>query len=276
MPGTYIDAFSFTSGPKFCNEVSLEIFPPSFDVASDIRPSYLVTREIHAHCSLPQQMTGKFVLLARDTSYHDITERQTILKSPFFHVLDLVLPFPDAFASREFLYATYIHAVHASTIISEQSSKRPSHHLTSIHHADCMAEESISIWQYGVVDTEVLQYLDHSQRCAWQDALLCLCIVEKPDVLIHVENISVTQTLNIFGNIDYLLQILILSAAEYRIVDNYPVNSLISIGRNQRLLNLVFIHLAECISEATIRGRKISPTIPQLAKTVARTTKAGS
>jgi hypothetical protein len=221
-------------------------------------------------------MTRKFVLVARDTSYHDITERQTILESPSFHVLNLMLPFPDAFTSSELLYASYIHAVHASSIVSEQSSKWPSHHFTSVYHTNRMAEESISIWQYGVVNTKVLQYLDHSQRCARNNALLCVRVVEKPDVLIHVEDISVTQTLNIFGNIDYLLQILILSIVEYRVVDNYSISGLISVGRNQRLLNLVFVDLAECISEATVRGRKISYTIPGPATVVAITIKNGS
>jgi hypothetical protein len=116
-----------------------------------------------------------------------------------------MFPFFDAFASSELLYTGNIHTIYTCSIIGEKSSQRPPNHFTSVHHTYSMAEESIPIWQYGVVDTKVLQDLDHSQRCAREYALLCLGVIEKSDILIHVEYVSMAKTFDILGDIDDLL-----------------------------------------------------------------------
>jgi hypothetical protein len=75
MAGTYMDAFSFTSGPKFCQQVSLTARDTANRVDNSKVP-HLFRREIDAYSSFSQQVTREFVLMARDTCYHDITKRE--------------------------------------------------------------------------------------------------------------------------------------------------------------------------------------------------------
>jgi hypothetical protein len=49
--------------------------------------------------------------------------------------------------------------------------------------------------------------------------------------LIHVEDVAVTESLDVLGDIDDLLQVLVLSIVEDGIVDNDSVNLAIGICR---------------------------------------------
>jgi hypothetical protein len=79
IAGTYIDAFSLTSGPKFCSVVSLPLLLKLVCMPDQIRASHLFAREIDADGSLPQQVGRKSILLTRDTTYHHVTKWQTVM-----------------------------------------------------------------------------------------------------------------------------------------------------------------------------------------------------
>src|SRR6186713_1739728 len=90
-----------------------------------------------------------------------------------------------------------------------------------------MPKQSVSIWEDCIIYSQMLEGLYHGQRGAWKDTLLKPVWVQKPNILIHVENISVTKAFNILTHIDYLLQILILSIVEDRIVHDDTINRII-------------------------------------------------
>lgn len=117
-----------------------------------------------------------------------------------------------------------------------------------------MTEQSVSVGQDGVVDVQILEDLNVGQRCAGQDALLALGFrVKEADVLVHVEDVAVAETLDIFGDIDYLLQVLVLAVVEDGVVDNDAVNVGVGVGIDNLFLDVVAADFAEGILESTVK-----------------------
>lgn len=118
-----------------------------------------------------------------------------------------------------------------------------------------MSEETVSVRQDGVVDVEVLEDLDVGQRGAGQDGLLALGFaVQEADVLVHVEDVAVAQALDVFGYIDYLLQVLILAGAEDGVVDDYAVDVVVGVCVQDGLFNVIAGHLAHGVLETAEEG----------------------
>lgn len=118
-----------------------------------------------------------------------------------------------------------------------------------------MSEETVSVRQDGVVDVEVLEDLDVGQRGAGQDGLLALGFaVQEADVLVHVEDVAVAQALDVFGYIDYLLQVLILAGAEDGVVDDYAVDVVVGVCVQDGLFDVVAGHLAHGVLETAEEG----------------------
>lgn len=95
--------------------------------------------------------------------------------------------------------------------------------------------QPVSVWQNRVVNPQILQNLDDSQRRTWQYALLGVCRVEETDVLVHVEDVAMRQTLDIFVDRNNLLEILVLSVAEDGVVDYYAVDGVVVVCINERV-----------------------------------------
>ena len=116
-----------------------------------------------------------------------------------------------------------------------------------------MTEQAVTIWQYCVVDVHILKNLDDSKRGAGQDALLTLSLrVQKTDVLVHVEDVAVTQSLDILGNIDDLLQVLVLTVVEDWVVDDDAVNGGIGVCAQDGFFNVIAGNFTEGVLEPTI------------------------
>lgn len=162
-------------------------------------------------------------------------------------------------ASSELLHTGNIDTVHASTVIGQQRGQRATNNLRAVHHTDSVTEQPITVGKDGVVDVEVLEDLDVGQRGARQDALLALGFrVQEADVLVHVEDVAVAETLNILANIDDLLQVLVLPVVEDRVVDDNAVDVRVSVGAQNGLFDVVAGDFAEGVLEAAVQESMIS------------------
>jgi hypothetical protein len=112
--------------------------------------------------------------------------------------------------------------------------------------------QSVSIWQNGVVYPQVLQNLDHGKRRAREDALLRARRVEEADVLVHVEDVTMGETLDIFVNGDNLLEVLVLSTAEDGVVDDYAVDGGVVVRFDEAVFEEFAIDFAEVECKPTI------------------------
>lgn len=59
------------------------------------------------------------------------------------------------------------------------------------------------------------------------------------------------QTLDILLDIDYLLQILVLSIVEYWVVDDDAIYTVVLVGSNNRLFDIIFGDVSDAVLEAT-------------------------
>jgi hypothetical protein len=94
-----------------------------------------------------------------------------------------------------------------------------------------VAVETVPIGQNRVVDVQVFQDFDDSKWGAGEKALLALGFrVEEANVLVHVEDVTVAKALYILGNVDNLLEILVLSVVE----DGVVYDDAVDVGVNIR------------------------------------------
>ena len=110
----------------------------------------------------------------------------------------------------------------------------------------------VAVREDGVVNPQIFQDLDHGQRCTRQDALLRAGRVKEANILVHVENVTMRQPLNILVNRDNLLEILVLAVAEDGVVNDYAVNSRVIVCFDEAVLKKFAIDFAQVKSEATI------------------------
>lgn len=158
----------------------------------------------------------------------------------------------QALATSELLHTGNIDTVHTSAVIGQQRGQRAANDLRAVYDADSVTMQAVAIGQDGVVDVEVLEDLDVGQRSAGQDALLALGFrVQEADVLVHIENVAVTETLNILADIDDLLQVLVLPVVEDRVVDNNAVDVRVVVGGDDGLFDVVAGDFAEGVFEAS-------------------------
>lgn len=162
-------------------------------------------------------------------------------------------------ATSKFLHASDINTVNASAIIGQQRSQRTTNNLRPVHNANSVTEQTIASGKNSVVDVEVLEDLNGGQRGARQDALLALGLgVQVADVLVHVEDVAVAQTLDILGDINNLLQVLILAVVEDWVVDDDAVDFVVGVGGEDGAFNIVAGNFAEGVLEAAIE-EPVSP-----------------
>ena len=76
--------------------------------------------------------------------------------------------------------------------------------------------------------------------------------IKKAYVLIHIEDVAVAEAFNILGNVNDLLEILVLSIVEYRIVDYDPINIRVGICFKDSVFDVIAGDFAKSITESTI------------------------
>jgi hypothetical protein len=158
-------------------------------------------------------------------------------------------------ATGELLHTGDINTVHASTVIGKQRGQWTTNDLRAVHHTDRVTEQTVAVGKDSVVDVEVLEDLDVGQRGARQNALLALGLrVQEADILVHVEDVTMAETLDILANIDDLLQVLVLTVVEDRVVDDDAVDVRVAVGGDDGLFDVVAGDLAEGVLEASIEG----------------------
>lgn len=193
----------------------------------------LLTRKVHANSALSQKTRIKLIRLPRHTRDNHITQRRDILQTPPLQIHDLMPPFLQTLTACELLHTRDIHTIHVRPIVRQQRRQRPPDDFRAVHHTDRMPEQPVPERQDLVVDIQILEDLDISQRRAWQDALLAITAriaVQEPDVLVHVEDVAVTQPLDVLLHVHDLLQVLVLSVVEDRVVHDYPVDFGVCVG----------------------------------------------
>jgi hypothetical protein len=166
--------------------------------------------------------------------------------------MNLVPMLLQTLATSKLLHTGDINTVNRGTIISQQGGQRAADNLRPVHNTDSVAKQTISGGQDSVVDIEVLEDLDDGQRGAGQDALLALGLrVQEADVLVHVEDVAVAETLDIFGDVDDLLQVLVLAVVEDRVVDDDAVDVVVGVGGQDGSFDVIAGDFAEGIRETT-------------------------
>lgn len=134
----------------------------------------LLTGEVNANSTLPQQASIKLILITRNTGDNNITKRRNILKSGTLHLMNLMTLLLQPLTTGKLLHTGDINAINASTVISQQCRQRPTHDLGPVNHANRVAEESVAVGQDGVVDVQVFQDLDDGEGRAGKHAFLAL------------------------------------------------------------------------------------------------------
>lgn len=158
--------------------------------------------------------------------------------------------------TSKLLHASDINTVHTGAIISQQCSQRAANNLRPVNNADSVTEQTVAGGQDSVVDIEVLEDLNDGQRGTGQDALLALGLgVQEADVLVHVEDVTMAETFDVFGNIDNLLQVLVLTVVEDRVVDDDTVDVVVGVGGQDGTFDIVAGDFAEGVREATIEEK---------------------
>ncbi len=114
-----------------------------------------------------------------------------------------------------------------------------------------MSEQSVPVRQDGVVNPQIFQNLDNRQRRAGQNTFLQPGLVEEPNVLVHVEDIPVTEPLDILADVRDLLQILILTVVEDWVIHYDAINGVVLIGSENMLFKIFAVDFTQLEIEAT-------------------------
>jgi hypothetical protein len=213
----------------------------------------LLAGEVDAHGAHAQQTRIKLVAVAGHAGDDHIAQRRGVLDRPALQLLHLMARLGQALAARKLLHAGDIHAVHARAVVRQQRRERASHHLGPVHDANRVSVQSVPVGQYSVIDLHIFQYLDDGQRRAGQDRFLGGRVVEEADVLVHVEDVAVAEPLDVFADVDDLLQVLVLAVVEDGVVDDYAVDGGVGVGGQNGAFDVFFGDVAARVLEATIQ-----------------------
>jgi hypothetical protein len=211
-------------------------------------------REVYADCTISNEFCWNLVALSRNTTNDDIADGDTLLQAPTFLVLDLMPWCLYSLTTGEKLNAGQIDRVNRSSIVGEESRERPTVDFRSVNDGDSLAKKSIAVRQNGIVDLKMLQNLDYSQRSARQDGLFhILRRIQKSDVVVHVIDMLVAETLHILCQGHGLLDVPVMCrvAREDWVVDEDAVDLVIFIGSHDLFFELVLVDLTKLKVEST-------------------------
>lgn len=137
------------------------------------------------------------------------------------------------------LDAIDIDRVDLGSVVGEESSQRTTNDFRTVDDGDDSSVEAVTVGKDHVVDSNVLHDLDNSQGGARENALFGVGVVQEADVVVHVVNVLVVETLNILAHIDDVLKVLVLAISKDRVVDHDTMDILILIGLHDLDLQLV-------------------------------------
>ena len=113
-----------------------------------------------------------------------------------------------------------------------------------------MPEKPVAIRQYYIVNPQIFKYLDYSKWCTRQNTFLGFLIIQETYILVQIENVSMTESLDVFPVIGHLLQVLVLTTVENGIVDNDSIHCWIAIRLKDLPFKFFSINLAKLKFEA--------------------------
>ena len=221
----------------------------------DGRPvKVLVRGKVDAHGAVADELGGHLERLDGDAADDDVAEGQAVLEAPALLVLDLVARGLDALAAGEELDAGDVDAVDGGAVVGQQGGQGPAVDLGAVDDGNGLAEEAVAGGEDGVVDLQVLEDLDDGEGRAGQDRLLLvLGRVEEAHVVVHVVQVLVAHTLDVLGEVDRLLDVLVVRRVlrEDGVVDDDAVDDLLVVGLHDFLLENLLVDGAEVKVEAT-------------------------
>lgn len=203
--------------------------------------SHLLARKVDAHSPLPDQVRRHLVLVARHAGDDHVADGQALLQIPSLEIPDLVLLLLQPAAATELLHAGHVNRVNLCAIIRQQRRKRPSHNLAAVDDRDPAPEKPLAVVQERVVNPQMLEDFNASQRRAGQDRLLQVVRrVEEADVLVQVADELGAQALDVLVHAQRPLQRAVALRVEDRVVDDDAVDGVVDVG----FAELVFQRLA--------------------------------
>jgi hypothetical protein len=214
-----------------------------------------VRGEVDADSTVTDEFGGDLERLDGDTSNDNVAERQAVLELPALLVCNLVAGLLDTLSSGEDLDTSDIYGVDGGTIVSEEGSERSAVDLGSVDDSDGLAEESVAGCQDGVVDLQILEDLDNSERSTRKDGLLAvLGRVNEANVVVHVVDVLMPKTLDVLAEINRLLDVLVMGGVvgEDGVVYDHAINILVLVGLHDLLLEDLLVHCSEVKVEAAM------------------------
>lgn len=64
------------------------------------------------------------------------------------------------------------------------------------------------------------------------------------------------ETFDVLGDVDDLLEVLVLPGVEDRVVDNYPIDVRVCVRGDYGVFDIVLVDLAEGVAESTVISQK--------------------
>ena len=114
----------------------------------------------------------------------------------------------------ELLDTIDVDRVDLGTVIGKEGSKGTTDNLGAVDDSDNPSVEAVAVRKNSVVDSDIFHDLDQSKWGAGNDALLGLGFVQEADVVVHVVDVLVVQTLDILADIDNVLKVLVLNTQQ--------------------------------------------------------------
>lgn len=214
-------------------------------------------REVDAHGAFADEVRVDLVLLVGDAADDDVADGEHLLQAPALLVRDLVAGLLDALAAGEELDAGDVDRVDGGAVVGEQRGEGSAVDLGAVDDGDGLAEEAVAGGEDGVVDLQVLEDLDDGEGRAGQDGLAQVGgRVEEADVVVHIVDVLVAEALDVLGQRDGLLDVLVVSgvAGEDGVVDDDAVDLVVLVGLLNLLLELLLVDATQVKIEAADEG----------------------
>ena len=195
--------------------------------------------EIDAHHAIAEKFGRYLELLGGHATNDNVTEGEHVLELIALKSRDLVSGLTDAFAAGEELNPGDVDRVHLRAVVGQQCRQGTAVDFAAVDDSDRLTEEAVARRQDRVVDLQMLERLDEGQRRARQDGLLLVRRrIEEADVMIHVVNVLVAETLHVLVQCYYLLDVSVVGQVVFPdgIVDDDAVDSTVLVGRGDFFL----------------------------------------
>jgi len=103
-----------------------------------------------------------------------------------------------------------VNGVDLGAIVGKQSRQRATNNLGTVDDGDDPSMKAVAVGEDSVINSDILHDLDQSERCAGDDALLGVGLVQEANVVVHVVDVLVMKALDILAHIHDILEVLVL------------------------------------------------------------------